>query len=182
MNAGMRGESLMSDRDQIEAWFRAYNQDIYHFLIYYTGSTDVDDLVQDVFIKAYQSMAQFKNYSSPKTWLITIARHLAIDRNRRQRHYLKLIPKLMKDIKDSEKGADSIAIDHETLNEFYEVACQLKKSYREVLLCRLLNDQTVSETAEILGWSKNKVNITYHRAIQKFKAIYPLRKGGIEHD
>lgn len=174
LNAGMRGEQRMSDRDLLEQWFRAYNQDIYHFLIYYTGSLDIDDLVQEVFIKAYQSMERFNGYSSPKTWLISIARNLAIDEGRKKQRYQKLIPTLVRALNEPELGADKRVLDQESLHEFYEATCQLKKSYQEVLLCRLFNEQTVSETAEILGWTKAKVHLTYHRAIKKLQTVYPL--------
>ena len=39
---------------QIEQWFNEYEKDITKYLVYYTGSKDVEDLVQETFLKAYQ--------------------------------------------------------------------------------------------------------------------------------
>lgn len=72
-------------RSQIEQWFMEYSNDLYHFLVYYTGKHDVDDLVQEVFIKALHNLHHFKGASSPKTWLISIARHLVIDLQRKHK-------------------------------------------------------------------------------------------------
>src|SRR5699024_4857927 len=80
-------EALISD------WFDAYADDIYRFLVYYMSTPDVEDLVQEVFIKAIDRFDSFKGDSSPKTWLISIARNLAIDeaRRRKRQDWRKLI-------------------------------------------------------------------------------------------
>ena len=69
----------------IENWFKLYERDITSFLIYYTGSMDVEDLVQDTFMIAMKKMSGFKEQSHPKTWLISIARNRVIDNYRRRK-------------------------------------------------------------------------------------------------
>lgn len=162
----------MEDPDQLEQWFRAYSQDIYQFLIYYTGRIDVDDLVQDVFIKAYQSRSSFKGFSQPKTWLMSIARNIAIDHARKNKRFKELIPTLFKEHEQLIETPDQVLTDKEAIAEFYQTTLKLKRNDQDVLLCRLLNDMSVSETAEVLGWSKAKVNLTYHRALKKLKNLY----------
>lgn len=71
--------------DTISDWFYLYNKDIYHFLVYYIGSGDVEDLVQEVFIRAIKGFDSYQEQASPKTWLISIARHVAIDEIRRRK-------------------------------------------------------------------------------------------------
>lgn len=44
----------------IEDWFEKYERDITSFLIYYTGFTDVEDLVQDTFLIAINKISKFK--------------------------------------------------------------------------------------------------------------------------
>ena len=165
----------MPQRNQLEQWFRQYSQDIYHFLIYYTGSTDVDDLVQDVFVKAYQSMDHFNGRSSVKTWLLKMARNQAIDRSRKYTRWIQLWPRLVDSTNNFEKGPEDIIGEQETLKTFYEASFQLKESYRVVLLLRLFEECSVEETAEILNWKTSKVTLTYHRAIKKLRLIFPLQ-------
>lgn len=41
---------------RIEQWFLAYSSDIYRFLAYYTGRKDIDDPVQETFIRVLGSL------------------------------------------------------------------------------------------------------------------------------
>ncbi|WP_430787096.1 RNA polymerase sigma factor [Virgibacillus flavescens] len=75
----------MKDNKKIALWFKQYHDDILNFLVYYTGKVDVDDLVQEVFIKAVRNVNTFKGNSEPKTWLISIARNVAIDEMRKRK-------------------------------------------------------------------------------------------------
>src|SRR5512132_349636 len=46
---------------------------------------DVDELVQDTFVRAFSSLDGFRGESSFRTWLFTIERRLLIDRRRTER-------------------------------------------------------------------------------------------------
>ena len=53
-----------------------------------------EDLVQDTFLAALQSMDKFKGDSKPKTWLLSILNNKIIDHYRRQaRSPLRLRPR-----------------------------------------------------------------------------------------
>ncbi|WP_254660760.1 sigma factor [Bacillus sp. FJAT-27225] len=43
----------MDAGQQIEQWFYQYEKDIFNYLVYYTGTRDVEDLVQDTFLRAF---------------------------------------------------------------------------------------------------------------------------------
>ena len=44
---------------------------------------DIEDAAHDTFVAAYRSLASFEGRSSHRTWLFSIARHVAIDLRRR---------------------------------------------------------------------------------------------------
>src|SRR6266566_2192278 len=46
---------------------------------------DVDELVQDTFVRAFGSLDGFRGDSSFRTWLFTIERRLLLDRRRSER-------------------------------------------------------------------------------------------------
>ena len=46
---------------------------------------DVDDLVQDTFVRAFGALDGFRGESAFRTWLFTIARRLVLDRRRSER-------------------------------------------------------------------------------------------------
>lgn len=157
----------MADNDIIIDWFHEYSDDILNFLIYYTGRSDVEDMVQEVFIRALRRLSTFNELSNPKTWLFSIARHIAIDEIRKQKKEKDKHEKItiFHEQMDS-KSPEEIYRLNETNQEIYQVIITLKKNYRDVLILKGINELSVKETADILHWSENKVNVTYHRALK----------------
>lgn len=60
----------------------AYQQRLFGFVRRMAGAEDVDDVVQEVFVRAYQALDRFDGRSSLSTWLFRIAYNLCIDRKR----------------------------------------------------------------------------------------------------
>jgi len=168
----------MREENEITDWFRDYHNDIYNFLIYYTGGMDVEDLVQETFVKAVRNIHKFKGDSNPRTWLISIARNVAIDESRKRRKEETKRHRLLQ-ISVSAKGSDSpeeIVGLSETKAELYVAIRTLKQSYYDVLMFRGINELSVQETAQALKWSENKVNLSYHRALKALEKKIGGRK------
>lgn len=151
----------------ISEWFHEYKHDVYHFLVYYTGKRDVEDLVQEVFIRCIKSSN--KEIGNPKAWLLTIARNVAINASRKSKISIWL-PAVMLDVLPATTKTPEEELDLKgELQAVYQALNKLKKNYREVILLRELQELTVQETAIILGWPPNKVTITLHRALKKLR-------------
>ncbi|MFD2370920.1 RNA polymerase sigma factor [Brevibacillus sp. GCM10020057] len=159
----------MDKNDLIEQWFLRYGDDIYKFLVYYTGSRDVEDLVQDVFLKALGSVASFAGRAQPKTWLLTIARNTAVDHARKQRLRRWLPDMWLSHLTSEEKSPEELMDMQEEQQALYRAIRQIKPAYREVLILRGIKGLSAKETAQILGWSESKVNVTLHRAMKAVK-------------
>lgn len=172
----------MNDRQTISTWFYQYGNDVYNFLVYYQGSKDVEDLVQEVFIKAFKGIESFRHDSSPKTWLISIARHVAIDsaRKRARSGVTGSIPFKEHYRVNNEHGPEDILLENEGMQELYAVIARQKRSYRDVLILRGIQNMSVLDTAAILGWKKSKVNTTYYRAKQTLEK--QLNEQGASHN
>lgn len=163
------GEKWM-DSDKISEWFYRYNKDIYHFLLYYVGSGDIDDLVQEVFFRAIKSFNTYQSKSSVKTWLFSIARNVGSDEiRRRKRVRMKTVLGLVSSDYCEEKTPELMLKWSENNRELYKVINSLKPNYRDVIILRAIKELSVTETADILNWNENKVRITYHRALKALK-------------
>lgn len=176
----IEGEAVLDNTQQIEKWFVEYGDDIYNYLMYYTGNADVEDLVQEVFIKALKGIKGFKGISTPKTWLFTIARHTAIDFHRKQRPFKWLPYDSLDHLPSADAALDEKLQLNEEMESLYCALNKLKQNYREVLLLRGIKGLSPSETAEILNWSELKVNSTLHRALKALKKqAYSIENGGL---
>ncbi|WP_419888175.1 RNA polymerase sigma factor [Neobacillus niacini] len=152
--------------DKISEWYYLYNKDIYHFLVYYIGSSDVEDLVQEVFIRAIKGFNTFQNRSSPKTWLFSIARHVGIDEMRKRKRLGMKQMSWFRDERSDKDTPEKMLQLNENNKLLYQAIQSLKDDYRDVIILRGIKELSVSETALVLKWSENKVRTTYHRALK----------------
>jgi RNA polymerase sigma-70 factor (ECF subfamily) len=160
----------LSEREQIEEWFHLYHKELYNFLMYYTHSNEVDDMVQETFIKAIKGLKSFKMESSPRTWLYSIARNVGLDylrKNKRVNERQFLSDEI--EGKNVATTPDQIFQLNETKKELYEAIYKLKQSYQDVIILRGIKEFNIAETAAILNWSESKVRITFHRALKSLE-------------
>ena len=160
----------MSKEEKISQWFFEYSDDIYQFLLYKLGSSDVEDLVQEVFIRALKSLKTFKGNSSPKTWLYSIARNMAIDeiRKRKREKWKSLL--LLNNEQSTILSPEELYFLSEEHKVLIATIYSLKSNYQDVLILRGMKELTVEETANILGWTEEKVRSTHYRAKQALHA------------
>ncbi|MHC0037019.1 RNA polymerase sigma factor [Pseudoneobacillus sp. C159] len=152
---------------RISEWFQDYSNDIYQFLIYYLGTSDVEDIVQEVFFRAIKKMNAFEEKSSPKTWLFSIARHVAIDEIRRkQRMRVKSLILMEKQAEIEINTPEHLLQLSESKKELLEAIRTLKTNYRDVIVLRGIKELSIEETAKILNWKEDKVRLTFHRALK----------------
>lgn len=62
--------------NELSAWVRTYTKELYAWAYQKTSDRQLaEDLVQETFLAAAESIASFKRESGPKTWLFAILRH-----------------------------------------------------------------------------------------------------------
>ncbi|WP_043932022.1 RNA polymerase sigma factor [Bacillus sp. EB01] len=157
---------------QIEHWFNQYEKDVFNYLVYYTGTRDVEDLVQDTFLRAIYAYDSFRSDANPKTWLISIARNTAIDHYRKRNLWEKIKGTLMASQEETNSNlTDHLYLRKEEHAHLYQSISRLKQSYREVILLKGIAELSAAEAASVLGWSVSKVNVTFHRAVKKLNEM-----------
>lgn len=156
----------MSHRDLITEWFEQYSNDVYNFLVYYRGSKDVHDLVQETFIRATRGINTFRYDANPKTWLFSIARNVAIDQARKKKRRIQPSSVAFDEtyMGESSNNPESQLIENERVRYIYQQMMTLRRNYREVLILRGIEGMSIKETAEILDWTESKVKQTFYRA------------------
>ncbi|WP_243290103.1 RNA polymerase sigma factor SigX [Bacillus sp. FJAT-47783] len=160
--------------DAFEQLYEKYHHDLFQFLFYMVKDKNVaEDLVQDVYIKVLKSYNRFEGRSSEKTWLFSIARHVAIDYFRKQKSLRQRILEKFDfektSIMDEGPLPEEIAIEREDIQLLYKALDACNVNQRSVILLRYFKDLSISETASILGWTESKVKTTAHRAIKSLK-------------
>lgn len=155
--------------DLVEEWYRLYGLDVFNYLVYRMGTRDVDDLVQETFIRALQGVHHFNGDASPKTWLISIARNVANGFYRKRRKSISSEP--LFDMASTERPIEDLIDSMDAKRVVERCLGTLRPSYAEVVILRGILELSVSETAQALGWSESKVKVTWHRALKKFRTL-----------
>ncbi|OLO26262.1 RNA polymerase sigma factor SigX [Alkalihalophilus pseudofirmus] len=155
--------------------YETYHQSLFQYLFYMVRSRETaEELVQEVYIKVLQSYTTFEGKSSEKTWLYSIARNVAIDwirkQNRQKRKWLGLLGPIEKvDIRDPAPLPEEIVTQSDELRLIYKGLEQCSNDQRQVIVLRYVQSLTITETAQVLGWTESKVKTTTHRAIKALK-------------
>ena len=128
---------------------------------------EIDDVVQDVFLTAWNKIGSFRRQSSLWTWLTVITLNQCRSRIRRRNLLQRLPFRLVR--RDAHPPADRGSIRQETGQRVREAVAALKPAERELIVLHYLEHRPVDELAALLGVSKNTLEVRLHRARQRLK-------------
>lgn len=132
----------------------------------------VDELVQEVFVNAYFSLAGFRGAGTFEAWLARIATRVGYRHWKRSRR--------RKD--EINRGGDWWrGLAAEPVDEFgprtatrlvQELLEQLPPRDRLVLLLLHVEGHSTAEAAQLAGWSQTMIKVQAHRARHKLRALF----------
>jgi RNA polymerase sigma-70 factor, ECF subfamily len=174
----IRGRRNSLEKHLIEEWFELYEKDVTSYLIYYTGSIDVEDLVQETFLRAMKKMTVYKKNGHPKTWLVSIARNMVIDQYRKSNVWNKIRHLFIKEQDILINMEQNIMINQDN-SVLYHTINQLPAHYKEIIILKGIMEMSSKEVGLVIRSNENNVNVLYHRSLKKLKEL--LEKEGFEH-
>ncbi|USK62436.1 RNA polymerase sigma factor [Peribacillus asahii] len=157
-------------KEEIADWYDQHSKSILTFILLMVKDyQQAEDLTHDTFVKAYLYYDSFKNHSSEKTWLFSIAHNLTVDflRKRKPSIFFKEFFLSQKD--NNNLLPEEIIKIKENSCEFYKALGEIKDTYRKVIVLRKIKGFSIEDTAKILSWSESKVKSTLFRAIPVLK-------------
>ncbi|QSO54400.1 RNA polymerase sigma factor [Alicyclobacillus curvatus] len=138
---------------------------VYHIT---RNPNDVDDITQDVFIKAYQSLASFRG-GSFRAYLARIARNHCYDllRRKRVRRETLLGDMTVEEWPGTDDGPEDLLLNKEMASEIGQLLNHLSEIDREIVVLRHLSEFSYDEIAETMGMRPGAVRTRISRARQK---------------
>jgi RNA polymerase sigma-70 factor (ECF subfamily) len=132
---------------------------------------ELEDLCQEIFIKAYQGLRTYRNESPFEHWLSRIAVHTCYDLLRKKRREGDYMPLEYAEFSLSDPSGEA-GIDAGQARQILNRAfVKLKPKERLVITLLALEEKSVREVAELTGWSEGNVRIRAFRARQRLKNI-----------
>lgn len=125
---------------------------------------DVEDVVQDAFVRGYEMLSQYRGRSSFSTWICAVALNLMKSRLSKLTREQPLPIEEESDI--TAAGLEEVVAERDMLAR---ALLNLSEHYREVLVLRFFEELSYREIAEELGCPIGTVGTRVHAAV---KALY----------
>lgn len=146
----------------IEEIYEMYSRKVFLFLLSKTNNEHLaEELTQETFFQAVQSIDRFKGNSSVLTWLCGIAKNVWVKYLRKHQEILSMeddIPEI-----EDKKEINVLWEQKEILQLIHD----MNEPMREVMYLRLVSNLSFSEIGEIIGRTENWTRVTFFRGKQK---------------
>ena len=134
-----------------------YARVIHGVLLARVPSADVEDLVQDVFLTAWNRLATLREPAAFGGWLTMIARNRATDFHRRTPDVVEL---------PGDLAAHDVTAERAEARRLLAIVRTLPDAYRETLVLRLVEELTGPEIADRTGLTPASVRVNLHRGFK----------------
>lgn len=162
------------DLQAFEALVKAYETKLYNVALrMVSDSEDAMDIVQEVFLKAYQALPNFRGDSKFSTWIYRICMNASLDHLRRRKKsqvYSLDAPiefpdsEAQRQVEDTAESTEEIVEARFLGEKLLEILSDLEPHYRAVLILCDVQGYSYQEIAEILDMSLGTVKSRIHRA------------------
>jgi len=157
---------------------RQHQKRVYRVILLLIKDRDAaDTLTQECFLRAYQSLSQFRGECRIETWLIRIAVNLVRDhgKSRRTSFWRRLVGLEAEHANVADRSTpghspERVLLARSELQAVWSAVDFLSPQQREVFLLRFVEDLSLAEIAEVLGVRVGSVKA------QLFRALGSVRK------
>jgi len=165
----------MSDdkRKSFEELVGRYGEQLYwHVRRMVVNHDDADDLVQNTFLKAWNSFDSFRNDSQASTWLYRIAYNETLDFLRKQKVRSTVDADAADDALTASLVSDPYFDGDETQRQLQEAISRLPDVQRQVFNMRYFDEMSYKDISEITGTSEGALKASYHIAVKKISEYF----------
>lgn len=137
-------------------------------LIYFklNNSSDVEDLTQETFVRAYKYLQSYNPEKSMLNWLLAIAMNLCTSWNRKQ---LVTIPLKNLFHLATEDNVSKKALEQHYFSELKNLIHKLPHKERDVLILHYLHELAISEVGELLKIPTGTVKSRLNRGLTRLR-------------
>jgi RNA polymerase sigma-70 factor (ECF subfamily) len=159
-------EVQAGNRDAYRLLVERYSQSVFRLAFRITrNEQDAEDLVQDVFLKAFRAIATFDGRSSFPTWIYRITANASLDVIRLRKPVTE-VP----DLRDRAPTPERLAVSGQIRQRLASAMEELSPQERAAFVMRHFENRPISEIAESLSLRENATKHSIFRAVKKLRA------------
>src|SRR6516162_11502583 len=148
----------------VERHRRAVYQLCYRFV---GNHEDASDLSQDVFLRAFRGLRNFRGHSSLSTWLYRIAVNVCLNRLGAKNATEPIDERQFVD--DRAESAAERLLRHERASRLRRAIARLPRKQRLTVVLRAFHEMSHQQIAEVLGSSVGAVKANFFHALANLK-------------
>lgn len=165
---------LQGETELFEILMRRYNELLYRTIRSYLKSyPDIEDTMQDAYVKAFQNLHQFKNEAMFSTWLIRIGINEVLQRKRKSKKNqtvdITLETGSLQIADDSFTSPENITIYKESTAFIEKAIDALPENYKIIYMLREVEGMDIAEISKALDLTNSNVKVRLHRARNMMK-------------
>lgn len=137
------------------------------FFLRYLGlpDSDVDDMAQEVYLKAYNALGRYDSSRPFKSWLFSIAKNTFIDWTRKQKTQRKFLEQNF-----VREYCETFEDDSNTRSDIKEIIGKLSAEEQMLVELRFFQDLQFKEIADLTGLTVGAIKMRMMRVLDKMKA------------
>ena len=168
-------ECIAGNEHAIETLVRQYETGVYRLALSTTNDiADANEVTQETFITALRSLRDYREKSSFKAWLYTIAINHSRNHLRKRRSLGRLLASLTQIFQLAARKSpdpEDQLVQNEREQAIWNSLNELDERHRIVVVLRYFHELSIAEIAEILSINEGTVHSRLHNAREKLRTV-----------
>jgi RNA polymerase sigma-70 factor, ECF subfamily len=140
------------DQDALRVLFEAHKDRVYSLALRFTGDgTAAWDVTQEVFIKVFSKLREFRNQSKFETWLYRIVLNACIDEQRRNKRFVPFAEHHQHNQISEDQPQEKSYVRRQVTEAVQQAVARLSPKVKAPILLRYVEGLSYTEIAEALG-------------------------------
>jgi RNA polymerase sigma-70 factor (ECF subfamily) len=167
------------DQQAFRLLFETYKDRVYAFALRFLGDdAHAADLTQDIFVKLYHRIKEFRGDSRFETWLYRVAANACIDDQRRRKRFLPWLTDEHPSLVSGRNVQEQSVARKQASSAIHVAISKLTPALRVPILLRYMQELSYDEIGEVLGISSGTVASRLNRGhkllakkLEKFRGM-----------
>jgi len=162
--AGLIEACRQGDREAFHSLFEIYKDKVYSIAYHYSGEEAMArDVTQQVFLKLFTSISQFRQDSEFTTWLYRIVANACADEHRKRRRFVPFSPEIEVSKMSAKGSQEETYHRRQVVDSVRGAISELTPKLRMPILLKNVEGLSYTEIAEALGCSIGTVSSRLNR-------------------
>jgi RNA polymerase sigma-70 factor, ECF subfamily len=171
-------------RDAFRLLYEIYKDHVYSIALsfFHGDQAAAEDITQEVFLKLFSRIGQYRGDAEFTTWLYRIAANLCLDEQRRRKRVVPFEDAGHFEPREARESPEDTFQRHEVAGAVHAALAGLSPELRLTLILKYFEELSYDEMARVLGCSPGTVASRLHRGLKmlgsKLAHLRPSRTAG----